>query len=749
MLKTLKILIGLLCFHICGNAQISSKDSIKIDSFKEIISRAKHDTIKINALIAWDNIIYVSDAELDFELNQQIAEICNINLIKELNNIEIQKFNNALSFAYNNIGLLYKKKANYEKALEFLEKSMNIGKEIGDKSRISNSYSSIGLVYYNQSKYEKAIDYHEKCLEIKKEIGDKRGTSNSSNNLGITYYQQGNYEKALEYYEISLEIYKETGDKSGMAASYNNIGNIYLDQGNYDKALEFHEKSLVIRKDIGDKSGMAASYNNIGNIYNSESNYDKALEYFEKCLEIKKEIGIKIEIASTYNNIGNIYNSESNYDKALEYFEKGLVIRKDIGDKSGMASSYYNIGILYKKKDNYEKALEYLLNSKKIFLDINIVLKLDITAKSLMEVYEKLDKPQKALENHKLYVAIKDSLSKMDGIEKEKQRQFHEQYLLEKQADSIKHSNEVSIQKAETLAKQEQLTNETQRRNGLIIISLLVLVTLCFVFIQLKKVRNKKDIIELKQIEINDSINYANRLQKGILPPESFIKNCLPKSFMLFKPKDVVSGDFYWVEKVGSKIYFGVADCTGHGVPGAMVSIVCSNALTKSLFEDNITSPAKILDNTRTIVENKFIRSKDDIKDGMDISLASLDTKNNSLLWSGANNPLWIVRNKGNEIEEIKPTKQAIGKILDPKPFMEHQVKLNKGDIVYLFSDGFSDQFGGEKGKKYKSANFKKFLLSISDKSMGQQKQLLSNEFYSWKGDLEQIDDVCVMGVKI
>mgnify|MGYP001185536061 CR=1 FL=1 len=343
-----------------------------------------------------------------------------------------------------------------------------------------------------------------------------------------------------------------------------------------------------------------------------------------------------------------------------------------------------------------------------------------------MEVYEKLDKPQKALENYKLFITIKDSLSKMDGIEKEKQRQFQEQYFLEKQADSIKHANEIIIKDAQNQAQQEQLNSETLRRNGLIIISFLILISLGVVFIQLKNVRKSKAIIEEKQQEISDSINYANRLQNGILPPETFVKNCLPNSFILFKPKDVVSGDFYWVEKVATKIYFAVADCTGHGVPGAMVSIVCSNALTKSLFEDKISSVAKILDNTRIVVQNRFLRSEENISDGMDISLVCYDSKNNLIQWSGANNPLWIIKNDSEEIEEIKPTKQPIGKVINPQPFTEHEVQLNKGDSLYLFSDGFQDQFGGEKGKKYMKGRMKKLLLSIANKEMKDQELIFT-----------------------
>ena len=454
-------------------------------------------------------------------------------------------------------------------------------------------------------------------------------------------------------------------------------------------------------------------------------------------------------MGNSYNNIGNIYEDQGNYEKALEYYEKSLEISEEIGDKKEMGRSYYNIGSIYINQGNYEKALDYLLKTKNIKEEINVITELDETSKALMEVYEKLGKPQKALENYKLYVTIKDSLAKMDGIEKEKQRQFHEQYLLEKQADSIKHADELILHQAE-------VKTEKQRRNGLILIAALILVFLGIVFRQLKKVQkgkvlveNQKQIVEEKQQEITDSINYAKRLQQGILVPFDLVQSWLSESFILFKPKDIVSGDFYWIEKVGNKVYFAVADCTGHGIPGALVSIICSNALTKSLYEDFTYEPSRILDNTRAIVEERFVRAKDEIKDGMDISLCCLNVEEKSITWAGAMNPLWVVRKGSKEVEELKPDRQSIGMVEKPKRYKQHEVKLAKGDSVYLFSDGYQDQFGGEKGRKYMKGRFKKFVLSIKDQDMQTQLTSFEKEFISWKGDREQIDDVCVMGVRI
>ena len=223
------------------------------------------------------------------------------------------------------------------------------------------------------------------------------------------------------------------------------------------------------------------------------------------------------------------------------------------------------------------------------------------------------------------------------------------------------------------------------------------------------------------------------------------VKEYLQESFILYKPKDIVAGDFYWLEQKDGKVLFASADCTGHGVPGAMVSVVCNNGLNRSVREHGLSDPGKILDKTREIVISEFEKSEEDVKDGMDIALCSLE--GNKLLYAGAHNPLWIIRN--GEIIETKANKQPIGKFDNLLPYTTHTFDLLKGDTFYIFSDGYPDQFGGERGKKYKSGNFKKFLISIQEYPMEEQHKLLDEEFENWKGKIEQIDDVCVIGVRV
>ncbi len=271
-----------------------------------------------------------------------------------------------------------------------------------------------------------------------------------------------------------------------------------------------------------------------------------------------------------------------------------------------------------------------------------------------------------------------------------------------------------------------------------------------------QEIQQQKTIVEHKNKEIVDSINYALRLQRAILPPKETFDQALRDSFVLFKPKDIVSGDFYWLSHKEDETLVAAVDCTGHGVPGALVSMVGSSGLDRCVSEFGLRKPSDILDKLKELVVATFESNGEEVKDGMDIALVSLrylPAKNNSnvcvLQYAGANNPLWILRKGAAEIEETKADKQPIGKFDYGKPFTNHEAEVRPGDSVYIFTDGYADQFGGPLGKKFRYKTLKTLLLSISDKPMSEQKKILDDTIESWRGDLEQIDDVCVIGIRI
>ena len=260
---------------------------------------------------------------------------------------------------------------------------------------------------------------------------------------------------------------------------------------------------------------------------------------------------------------------------------------------------------------------------------------------------------------------------------------------------------------------------------------------------------HQKEMVEEKNKEIVDSINYALRLQKAILPTASKVKAALPDSFVLFKPKDIVSGDFYWMYEHDEQVLIAAVDCTGHGVPGAMVSVVGANSLDRCVKEFKLQEPNKILDKLCDMVIETFESSDHEVKDGMDITLCSVNLKTRKIKYAGAHNPLWIVKHDSLEVVETKADKQPIGKFDYRKDFTNHEIQLEKGDCIYMFSDGYADQFGGPGGKKFKYKSLMSVLQNIHHKSMHEQHEILNEEFETWRGTLEQIDDVCVIGIRV
>ena len=264
--------------------------------------------------------------------------------------------------------------------------------------------------------------------------------------------------------------------------------------------------------------------------------------------------------------------------------------------------------------------------------------------------------------------------------------------------------------------------------------------------------QKQKHLIEEKHKEITDSINYAERIQKSFLASTTLLNENLKNYFVFFQPKDVVSGDFYWATKLNNENFALVtADSTGHGVPGAIMSLLNITSL-ESAIKDGCIEPSDILNATRNTIINRLKNdgSADGGKDGMDCSLIQINFKTYKLTIASANNPVWIVKNNGVDIIEIKADKMPVGKHdKDNIPFTQHEIQLNTGDIVYTLTDGFPDQFGGPKGKKFMSKNLRELLVSISQEPMGTQKQIIQTELKNWQGNLEQVDDICIIGIKI
>ncbi|MGZ4044576.1 MAG: SpoIIE family protein phosphatase, partial [Bacteroidia bacterium] len=463
-------------------------------------------------------------------------------------------------------------------------------------------------------------------------------------------------------------------------------------------------------------------------------------------------------------NISTVYNHLKEYDKAIEYGLKSLEIKKKIGDKLGISSSYANLGMVNFNKENYREARKFIDQS----LEINIELGNKFGLENDYFLLSQLDSTERDFKNayndYKMHVVYRDSLINEEHRKKTMETQLQYEFDKKAAADSVK---TVEAKKVLTIQLEHEKTQRFALYGGLTLVVLFA----GFMFnrfritqkqkkiieVQKLEVEKQKDIIEQakelveeKQVEILDSIKYAKTLQEAILPSRKEIEKHLPQSFLVYKPKDIIAGDFYWMHTGNERVFIAAADCTGHGVPGAMVSVVCSNALNRAVKEFGITNPAEILDKTRELVIETFEKSDKEVKDGMDIALCAL-TKNKdktfTVEYAGANNSLWYI--KEETFFEIKADKQPIGKHIHQKPFTTHAIQLNKGDAFYIFTDGYPDQFGGQRGKKFKYKPLQELIIANSKVEMQLQKERLENTFESWKGNLEQVDDVCIIGVRL
>lgn len=670
---------------------------------------------------------------------------------------------------------------NLDSSLVYAQKLVNLYDSDFDNDTsfiklIANGYNNIGVLNRFAGKTENTFSYLFKAAEMLEIINDKPSLVETYDNISTIYSQSGNYSKSLEYRYKVLKLSKEINDFERLISVIIGIADLYKEINETKKAEELYLKvidDIETKKNNLTTKSLAKALNNYGILKKNQGDDKLALALFERANEVSTKNNDVLTKSFTLANIGSIYHESGDFQKAKEYLYESTAIRKKYNMKRDLAGSYNNIARLHKNMGNSDSTLFYGNLAFELAKEINSPSDLMMSSELLYHHYKNKNDFKKSLE-------FLEILSSMRIIDKEKKYQkdiFKQQYDFEYkqklEQDSIKTLKETEIT---NLKHQQEVSN--QKRNTFMSLTGLFIALLIggLLFISIKKTKKKnaeltnknevisfqKSVLEDKNQEIRDSIIYAKRIQNAILPPLKLVKEYLPQSFILYTPKDIVAGDFYWIEHKNDTILFAAADCTGHGVPGAMVSVVCNNGLNRSVREHGLTDPGKILDKTKEIVIQEFEKSDEDVKDGMDISLCSLKFSESyiKLKWAGANNPLWIIRpihsemeanslNNGFELLEYKGDKQPIGKYSTEEPFTTHSIELQKGDSIYVFTDGFADQFGGEKGKKLMYKPFKELLLSIQESNMDEQKEILEKYFESWKGTLEQVDDVCIIGVRI
>lgn len=630
-----------------------------------------------------------------------------------------------------------------------------------------------GIVFSDMGDFDKSIDLYLEGKKSAEESNYERGINIAHTNIGVSYYMKGDLEKSLQYFQMSRDYFDHAGDTTNYIVLQTNIASIYTEMGQYELGYEVLEDAKKYCEGIpGQQMVFTELISQEAVIADKSGNTKLALDTYLRVIELKKDIGDWRGIARMYNNMADIYFSQKNYSQAIPLGQRALEIVDSLGYPYDLMEFSKNIATFLSEEGKFKQALEYALTAKEASIETGAMDVEMATNLILAEIYSGLGEYKKSTDILFEYLDMKDS---SDAAESE--RAMEEMAVLH-QLDKRELENARLQDVNEKNLALQQLQDEQLKKTRVQIwfVSIGLLLVLGLMIISFRAYQNKKksnaliaiqkeeverqkteiekqhEILEEVHREVKDSIRYAQRIQAAILPPEKNINELFQQNFILYQPKDIVAGDFYWMQTKDDVVFLAVADCTGHGVPGAMVSVVCNNALNRAVREYGLVQPGEILDKTRELVIEEFEKSDEDVKDGMDISLVAMNFKNGSvksILWAGANNPLWVVKQQDNSMVELKGDKQPIGKFANARPFTTHKLDLMTGDVFYIFSDGFADQFGGEKGKKFKSSTMKDLLKSIADIPLAQQKTELVQAFENWRAGFEQIDDVCVIGVRV
>jgi serine phosphatase RsbU (regulator of sigma subunit) len=565
-------------------------------------------------------------------------------------------------------------------------------------------------------KLNEAISIFEKNKELV-------GLAKALSLKGLTLGKLNKDEEEIEYLLKAKKIYTQLNDKNGLAGIYLNIANVFIDRGKYIPALSvLKERTSLNLKDDGSNFFVEIYY---GNIYFHLNQIDEAIKHFKKSVLIANQYKMLDSEITGLTKLAETYHKQKNTPEAKSYYFQALDLAKQSNLMVEEADALKGMTDLYETEQDYKNAFTSLKQYKKI---------------------------QDSIFNIEKIKNINDIENKLQLTEKEK--------IIAEQSLSL---------------EKEKVALAASKNNTLMLIAGLAIVGIAFLFLfyyngktkklysliqtQKKEVELQKEIIEIKNKDVMDSIHYAKYIQGSMLPSTKAMNNLFSENFVLYKPKDVVAGDFYWTETINNSPVLAVCDCTGHGVPGAMVSIVACNALNRAINEFKLSNPALIFDKVNELMQETFSKSDYEVNDGMDGVLCVFDYENMKLHLAAANNPIWVVSPPSIKTElwqepwqlsQITPDKQPIGKYKEEvAPFNLKTVSIEKGEMIYLFSDGYADQFGGPKGKKFKYKPFQELLISIAHLPLDEQKQVLDSTIESWRGGLDQVDDMLVIGIRV
>lgn len=624
-----------------------------------------------------------------------------------------------------------------------------------NKRLIAYSLNTIGSSYYFLSNFDSTEYFHLQAMEIQEEIHDELGIGRSLTNLGNSYMDQRLNDKAIQCFLKAESKFIKTKYDIGLSKLYNSMGNLFNSINDYKNSIVYYKKGIALSEKMKDNNLNYALSINLANVYSSINKSADALELYLITYQKAKLDSNYVYFLMICNNICQQYLEMNEFQKAKKYSNEAMQLIKEHDFEEYLKiGSYSNYATLLEREGRYDESKEYIDSA---------LLLLKYTPDISKEIVLKKQLSQVLFES-----------GSFDGA----YSKLMEAYLLKDTMYQNNLSEKLSelntIHEVEKKESQIQLLSDAQEKQKIINYLLIGVACISFVaiiilitsyrrkkkdneIIQLQKneVITKNKLVEEKQKEILDSINYAKRIQYALLASDRLLKENLSNHFLLFKPKDVVSGDFYWGTKVVSSsgvenFVLVTADSTGHGVPGSIMSMLNISCLNEAINADKLTQPAEILNATRKKIINHLSNdgSAEGGKDGMDCSLVSFDFKNKKIVYSAANNPVWIMRNK--TVIALSADRMPVGKHdKDTIPFTQHEFEIQSGDMVYTLTDGFPDQFGGPNGKKFKYKQLEELLLSVAHEAIEIQKKKLEEVFENWKGSLEQVDDVCIIGIRI
>ncbi len=677
----------------------------------------------------------VADYYLTKERNINEAEVYLINA-KELS--DKQSSIDKRIVTRNELGTFYRNLSRYTEALVLHNEAYKLAIESDNKTLQSKSLNNIGVVYRRIDDRAKAAEYHLQALKIAEEIKDQYSISISYNSLGNIYSLNGTYDQALEYFFKALDLSEKQKNKLGQAINYNNIGEVYEFSGDYEKAKEFYTKSLNLNKEINNEKGIAIGLNAIGKTLLLSGFPKTAHKYFSEASVIDKKLGDKKFITDSYVNLAKALVELNRYNEAIQCLEQGIKTAKECKSKSHLQDAYQQLGIIFYNNKNFKQSIEYYKISN-IYKDSIFNEKSSKQLAMLQTIFEtdKKDKENQILKQ------------KQEIADKENKRQKYFIYTLtfglficlalivvvylallsKRRANRLLFIQKEEIEQQNHKIEQQKHNIEVKNRN----------------------IEEAYQIIENYIGKITDSIRYAEQIQNSILPDIQNLKSVFQDTFTYYRPKDIVSGDFYWYTIRGDKVFVALADCTGHGVPGAFMSIIGIDLLNQIVIQQACDEPDKILAFLNNELREKLKKGKEELilKDSMDIALCIVNTKTRQVEYSGALIPLFILSE--GEVSEIKPNYASLGasnRIFN-KDFKVHRFILKPNTWLYLTSDGYIDQFGGENNKKFMRSRFVDFIVNIADQPGNVQRDEFDNRFNLWMGDSEQLDDVLVWGIKV